>query len=140
MHLPPMLLPRDACGKIHKSIGESHSAAFLAMWPSIVPPSENTVTQLEYRGLSGSLTKIIPSPCLTLMSDRSDNKLVQGDYRLPFSELVRRRTCTEVNVSGIAHVAINVTEQQDGRQKVALRLLRPVSPELALDPCLSPPL
>ena len=61
---------------------------------------------------------------------------MQGDYQLPFSltrlDMVRHRTCTEVNVSGIAHVAINVTEQQDGRQKVALWLLRLIYLELAL--------
>ena len=48
-----------------KSIGESHSAASLAMWPSIVPPREKTATQLLSQGLWGSLTKIIRSPCLT---------------------------------------------------------------------------
>ena len=59
------------CGRAPKSIGDSHSAASLAMWPSIVPPREKTATQLPSRGLWGSLTKIIRSPCLTLTSDRS---------------------------------------------------------------------
>ena len=47
-----------------KSIGESHSAASLATWTSIAPPHKNMATQLESRGLWGSLTKITPSPCL----------------------------------------------------------------------------
>ena len=54
-----------------KSIGESHSAASLAMWPSIAPPREKTATQLPSRGLWGSLTKIIRSPCLTLTGHRT---------------------------------------------------------------------
>ena len=54
-----------------KSIGDSHSAASLATWPSIAPPREKTSTQLPSRGLWGFLTKIIRSPCLTLTSDRS---------------------------------------------------------------------
>ena len=54
-----------------KSIGESHSATCLATWPSIAHPRKSMATQLESRGLRGSLTKITPSPCLAPMSDRS---------------------------------------------------------------------
>ena len=85
-------------------------------------------------------------PCnVTEQQDGTDKNKKQGDYQLPFSltrlDMVRNRTCTEVNVYTYLVFLTwpcNVTEQQDGRQKVALRLLRLIYLELALDPRFSP--